>query len=120
MTKFVPKHCLPVNWVSQMCRWAVGGDEAAKTNPKITWVAGHAESTNGKILLFRKNFHDGRPRQLETVFGTNICFFPREQGQCLLAINRRLARAHPNDKVAVCNRGETLHGVVQRGQIEKS
>ena len=118
VTEFVPEHGLPIGRVARLGEGAVGGDDAAETHSEVTWIAGHTESAHAEVLGLWENLHDRRRAQLQAVLGAQVGFGALQQGQHTLAVNHRFICGHADDKVAVGQRGELRHVLLESNQVK--
>src|SRR6266702_8451924 len=120
VTKLVPEHGLPIDGMTHVRCRAVRGNNAAETNAEVTWIPRHPKSAHSEIFLLIKDFNDGWPRQLETIFGAEVRLCSAEEVQSLVPVNGRFPRIHADHEILIGDGGESLHGIVQGGQIKKS
>ena len=117
VTELVPEHRFPIGGVRRLGRRTVRGDDAPEANAEKTRIVRDAECANGKILLFGKNFNDGRLVQLPAVFLQQEGPGALQQIQHAVAVHRRFAPAHAEDKITVGDGLEFRQRLAQRDQV---
>src|SRR6185436_981095 len=112
----MPEHRLPIGWM-RLRGWTVSSDNIAKADTQEARISREAKGAHSEVLLFGKNFDDGRTGQLQTIPGTEIGFGALQKFQHLRAVNRRFAAAHTDNEVRIGERLKLPQAIVQGAEI---